>query len=190
MGGLFGKVWTRMLGKKEMRILMVGLDAAGKTKHLVPSRLCWNCRAILERTPNDLADVVWRGCVAIVRDYQGQRKIERRQQCLGRLYRPRERSPCRRRSAGMTKSPMLAVWGGHREDRLATRRYRPRRRFGAVVLRLPRRKAYLRERLASRGARLRQRLPKIGMDIRRSTVPNLYRRRNRPRLRFQLAVLA
>ena len=25
------RVWERMFGKKEMRILMVGLDAAGKT---------------------------------------------------------------------------------------------------------------------------------------------------------------
>ena len=31
MGSLFAKVWERMVGTKEMRILMVGLDAAGKT---------------------------------------------------------------------------------------------------------------------------------------------------------------
>ena len=29
MGLSFGKIWEKFLGKKEMRILMVGLDAAG-----------------------------------------------------------------------------------------------------------------------------------------------------------------
>merc|ERR1712023_195163 len=37
--GIFGKVWERMLGKKEMRILMVGLDAAGKTTILYKLKL-------------------------------------------------------------------------------------------------------------------------------------------------------
>jgi ADP-ribosylation factor protein 1 len=31
MGSMFSKIWARMLGNVEMRILMVGLDAAGKT---------------------------------------------------------------------------------------------------------------------------------------------------------------
>ncbi len=31
MGFLFSKVWTKLLGKKDVRMLMVGLDAAGKT---------------------------------------------------------------------------------------------------------------------------------------------------------------
>lgn len=31
MGHLFSKIWERMVGKKEMRLLMLGLDAAGKT---------------------------------------------------------------------------------------------------------------------------------------------------------------
>merc|ERR1712207_112393 len=40
MGGLsFSKVWERMFGKKEMRILMVGLDAAGKTTILYKLKL-------------------------------------------------------------------------------------------------------------------------------------------------------
>lgn len=30
MGLHFSRIWERMFGKKEMRILMVGLDAAGK----------------------------------------------------------------------------------------------------------------------------------------------------------------
>jgi len=39
MGLMFSKVWERMLGKKEMRILMVGLDAAGKTTILYKLKL-------------------------------------------------------------------------------------------------------------------------------------------------------
>ena len=31
MGFFFSKLWTKLLGKKDVRILMVGLDAAGKT---------------------------------------------------------------------------------------------------------------------------------------------------------------
>merc|ERR1711965_421555 len=40
MGGLaFTWVWQRLLGKKEMRIVMVGLDAAGKTTVLYNLKL-------------------------------------------------------------------------------------------------------------------------------------------------------
>ena len=39
MGGMFSKIWQRFLGKKEMRILMVGLDAAGKTTILYKLKL-------------------------------------------------------------------------------------------------------------------------------------------------------
>ena len=39
MGGMFSKVWQRLIGKKEMRILMVGLDAAGKTTILYKLKL-------------------------------------------------------------------------------------------------------------------------------------------------------
>ena len=31
MGLVFAKIWDRLFSKQEMRILMVGLDAAGKT---------------------------------------------------------------------------------------------------------------------------------------------------------------
>lgn len=31
MGFFFSKMWTKLLGKKDVRMLMVGLDAAGKT---------------------------------------------------------------------------------------------------------------------------------------------------------------
>ena len=33
MGLHFSRIWERMFGKKEMRILMVGLDAAGKVRN-------------------------------------------------------------------------------------------------------------------------------------------------------------
>lgn len=36
---MFSKVWQRLIGKKEMRILMVGLDAAGKTTILYKLKL-------------------------------------------------------------------------------------------------------------------------------------------------------
>lgn len=39
MGNIFAKVWDRMTGTKEMRILMVGLDAAGKTTILYKLKL-------------------------------------------------------------------------------------------------------------------------------------------------------
>ena len=34
MGLHFSRIWEQMFGKKEMRILMVGLDAAGKVRNL------------------------------------------------------------------------------------------------------------------------------------------------------------
>ena len=39
MGLAFSRIWDRMFGKKEMRILMVGLDAAGKTTILYKLKL-------------------------------------------------------------------------------------------------------------------------------------------------------
>merc|ERR1712072_1495350 len=39
MGLLMSKVWERMISKSEMRILMVGLDAAGKTTILYKLKL-------------------------------------------------------------------------------------------------------------------------------------------------------
>mmetsp|Transcript_907 Transcript_907/g.2811 ORF Transcript_907/g.2811 Transcript_907/m.2811 type:complete len:183 (+) Transcript_907:78-626(+) len=39
MGAAFSKVWARLVGKTEMRILMVGLDAAGKTTILYKLKL-------------------------------------------------------------------------------------------------------------------------------------------------------
>ena len=39
MGGAFAKLFQSLFGKKEMRILMVGLDAAGKTTILYKLKL-------------------------------------------------------------------------------------------------------------------------------------------------------
>ncbi|CAF2033065.1 unnamed protein product [Rotaria magnacalcarata] len=39
MGGVFGNLFKNLFGKKEMRILMVGLDAAGKTTILYKLKL-------------------------------------------------------------------------------------------------------------------------------------------------------
>ena len=39
MGLAFAKIWDRMFSKQEMRILMVGLDAAGKTTILYKLKL-------------------------------------------------------------------------------------------------------------------------------------------------------
>lgn len=39
MGSVFGKLFSSLFGKKEMRILMVGLDAAGKTTILYKLKL-------------------------------------------------------------------------------------------------------------------------------------------------------
>lgn len=44
MGLALSRVWERMFGKKEMRILMVGLDAAGKTTILYKLKVSWGER--------------------------------------------------------------------------------------------------------------------------------------------------
>ena len=39
MGNLFGSLFNQLFGKREMRILMVGLDASGKTTILYKLKL-------------------------------------------------------------------------------------------------------------------------------------------------------
>jgi len=39
MGMFFSKIWSRMVSTKDMRILMLGLDAAGKTTILYRFKL-------------------------------------------------------------------------------------------------------------------------------------------------------
>ncbi len=39
MGNIFANVWARMVGTKDMRIICVGLDAAGKTTILYKLKL-------------------------------------------------------------------------------------------------------------------------------------------------------
>lgn len=39
MGNIFGNLFTSLFGKRDMRILMVGLDAAGKTTILYKLKL-------------------------------------------------------------------------------------------------------------------------------------------------------
>jgi GTPase SAR1 family protein len=39
MGNLLSSVWAKLVSKKDMRILMVGLDAAGKTTILYKLKL-------------------------------------------------------------------------------------------------------------------------------------------------------
>jgi len=41
MGANLSKALSKMFGSKEMRILMLGLDAAGKTSKLQHSNICF-----------------------------------------------------------------------------------------------------------------------------------------------------
>ena len=50
MGLAFTKIWQRLIGKQEMRILMVGLDAAGKTTILYKLKLGEVVTTTLART--------------------------------------------------------------------------------------------------------------------------------------------
>ena len=39
MGSIFSKLWTKLISKKDVRILMIGLDAAGKTSILYQMKM-------------------------------------------------------------------------------------------------------------------------------------------------------
>ena len=59
MGLAFTKIWQRLIGKQEMRILMVGLDAAGKTTILYKLKLG---EVVTTSLPSDIAVIQ---CISI-----------------------------------------------------------------------------------------------------------------------------
>merc|ERR1712151_142834 len=75
MGGLsFSQMWQRLLGKHDMRILMVGLDAAGKTTILYKLKL----GEVVTTIPTvgfNVETVEYKNISFAVRDVGGQDKI-------------------------------------------------------------------------------------------------------------------
>merc|ERR1712031_59257 len=74
MGSMFSKIWARMLGNKEMRILMVGLDAAGKTTILYKLKL----GEVVTTIPTigfNVEEVTYKNISFTVWDVGGQDKI-------------------------------------------------------------------------------------------------------------------
>ena len=81
MGLLFSKVWQRMVGSKEMRILMLGLDAAGKTTILYRLKLS----EVVTTVPTigfNVETVEYKNITFTVWDIGGQDKIRK----LWRFY--------------------------------------------------------------------------------------------------------
>ncbi|CAE7461995.1 ARF1 [Symbiodinium natans] len=81
MGLLFSKVWQRMICNKEMRILMLGLDAAGKTTILYKLKLS----DVVSTVPTigfNVETVEYRNINFTVWDVDGQDKIRK----LWRFY--------------------------------------------------------------------------------------------------------
>jgi len=76
MGVAFSQIWQRMIGKQEMRILMVGLDAAGKTTILYKLKL----GEVVTTIPTigfNVETVEYRNLSFTVWDVGGQDKIRR-----------------------------------------------------------------------------------------------------------------
>ncbi|CAJ1434378.1 unnamed protein product [Effrenium voratum] len=76
MGMLVSKVWQRMLGSKDMRILMLGLDAAGKTTILYRLKLA----EVVKTIPTvgfNVEEVEYKNIKFTVWDVGGQNKIRR-----------------------------------------------------------------------------------------------------------------
>ena len=74
MGFLFSKLWTKLLGKKDVRILMLGLDAAGKTTILYQLKM----GEIVKTIPTigfNLESLEYKGLNFTVWDVGGQYKI-------------------------------------------------------------------------------------------------------------------
>jgi len=76
MGVVFAKIWQRMVSKEEMRILMLGLDAAGKTTVLYKLKL----GEVVTTVPTvgfNVESVEYRNISFTVWDVGGQDKIRR-----------------------------------------------------------------------------------------------------------------
>jgi small GTP-binding protein len=76
MGAAFAKVWQRMVSKEELRILMVGLDAAGKTTVLYKLKL----GEVVTTVPTigfNVESVDYKNISFTVWDVGGQDKIRR-----------------------------------------------------------------------------------------------------------------
>ena len=74
MGFLFSKLWTKLLGKKDVRILMLGLDAAGKTTILYQLKM----GEIVKTIPTigfNVESLDYKGLNFTVWDVGGQYKI-------------------------------------------------------------------------------------------------------------------
>ena len=74
MGFLFSKVWSKLIGKKDVRILMVGLDAAGKTTILYQLKMNENVKTIPTIGFN-VETLEYKGLNFTVWDVGGQDKV-------------------------------------------------------------------------------------------------------------------
>jgi ADP-ribosylation factor protein 1 len=74
MGLLFSKLWKKLAGKKEVRILMVGLDAAGKTTILYQLKMGETVKTIPTIGFN-IETIDYKGLHFTVWDVGGQDKI-------------------------------------------------------------------------------------------------------------------
>ena len=74
MGFLISKLWTMILGKNDVRILMVGLDAAGKTTILYQLRMGQTIKTIPTIGFN-VETLEYKGVNFTVWDVGGQDKI-------------------------------------------------------------------------------------------------------------------
>jgi small GTP-binding protein len=74
MGFIFSKMWQKLLGKKDVRMLMVGLDAAGKTTILYQLKMGETVKTIPTIGFN-VETLDFRGLTFTVWDVGGQDKI-------------------------------------------------------------------------------------------------------------------
>ena len=74
MGFVFSRLWTKLLGKKNVRILMVGLDAAGKTTILYQLKMGETVKTIPTIGFN-VETLDYKGLIFTMWDVGGQDKI-------------------------------------------------------------------------------------------------------------------